>query len=160
METKRVLRSTSEFISSHRPAGVLFSSFPPQASLLRGRYSWACPWVDALSFFPPGFLGAPSWGWGGVGVGWEYSGIPGGGQRAKGCLSPRGSGFLRGFTDQWQSPSYSFSICTHLRLAVCITYPWSVGAKLFIEWVRRPPGTGWAAGPIGLEPQATLGPWS
>ena len=53
------------------PAGVLFSSLPPQASLLQGHYFWACPWADGLSFFPPGFLGAPSQG---GGAGWEYSG--------------------------------------------------------------------------------------
>ena len=122
---------------------MLFSSLPPQASLLQGHYFWACPWADGLSFFPPGFLGAPSQG---GGAGWEYSGIPGRGRRGKGCLSARGSGFLRGFTDQWRRPNYSFSTCTHLTLTVCITYWWPVGAKLFIEWVRRPPGTEWAGG--------------
>lgn len=139
------------------PAGVLFSSLPPQASLFLGHYFWA----DGLSFFPPGFLGAPGGGggWGG-GEGWEYSGIPGRGWRGKGCLSAWGSGFLRGFTDQWQRPNYSFSTCSHLTLTICITYWWPVGAKPCIEWVQRPPGTEWAARPIGLEPQATFRSWS
>ena len=147
--------------SSSLPTGLQVccsAAFLPKPASSAGAILGHVLGLTPSAFFLLGFW-APLAG-GGVGVGWEYSGIPGGGQRAKGCLSPRGSGFLRGFTDQWRSPSYSFSICTHLRLAVCITYPWSVGAKLFIEWVRRPPGTGWAAGPIGLEPQATLGPWS